>query len=161
MLISLIVAMTRQRVVGRDNQLPWHLPDDLKHFKALTLDKPVLMGRRTFESIGRPLVGRTNLVLTSDPSFSAPGILVLSSIDEVLEAVPRTPELMVIGGATVYQQTLPFARRLYVTWVEGEVQGDTYFPAFDPLQWRSSSRRDQPANERNAYPLTFETFERV
>jgi dihydrofolate reductase len=161
MLISLIVAMSRNGVIGRDNQLPWHLPDDLQHFKALTMGKPILMGRRTFESIGRPLLGRTNLVLTGDRGFCAPGVLPLGSIDEALEAVPGEPELVVIGGATVYQQTLPFARRIHVTWVEAEVEGDTRFPAFDTSQWRTTSRRDQPADDLHAHALTFETLERT
>jgi dihydrofolate reductase len=161
MLISLIVAMARNGVIGRDNQLPWRLPDDLKHFKALTMGKPILMGRRTFESIGRPLLGRTNLVLTGDRGFFAPGVLALGSIDEALEAVPGEPELVVIGGATVYQQTLPFARRMHVTWVEAEVEGDTRFPAYDVSKWHSTSRRDQPADDLHAYALTFETLERT
>jgi dihydrofolate reductase len=161
MLISLIVAMARNGVIGRNNQLPWHLPDDLKHFKALTLGKPILMGRRTYESIGRPLVGRTNLVLTNDRGFCAPGVVVVSSIDEALEAVPGEPELAVIGGATVYQQVLPFARRIHVTWVEAEIEGDTRFPALDMTQWRVVSKRDQPADDEHIHALTFETLERL
>jgi dihydrofolate reductase len=161
MLISLIVAMSRNGVIGRDNQLPWHLPDDLKHFKALTLGKPILMGRRTFESIGRPLIGRTNLVLTNDRGFCAPGVVALGSVDEAFESIPGEPELAVIGGASVYQQMLPFARRMHITWIEAEVEGDTRFPPFDITQWRTSSRRDQPANAEHAFPLTFETLERL
>jgi dihydrofolate reductase len=161
MLISLIVAMARNRVIGRDNNLPWHhLPDDMKHFKALTLGKPVLMGRRTFESIGRPLLGRTNLVLTADRGFCAPGVVGVSSIDEAFEAVPGEAELLVIGGAAVYRETLPFVRRIYLTWVEGEIEGDTLFPELDDTQWRVAARRRQPADERHAYGLTFETLER-
>jgi dihydrofolate reductase len=160
MLISLIVAMARNGVIGRNNQLPWHLPDDLKHFKALTLGKPILMGRRTFESIGRPLIGRTNLVLTRDRGFCAAGVRVVGSVDEALEAVPGEPELAVIGGACVYREMLPFARRIHVTWVEAEVEGDTQFPGLDMTQWHLVSRRDQPAHELHAYGLTFETLER-
>ena len=161
MLISLIVAMTRDGVIGRSNQLPWHLPDDLKHFKARTLGKPVLMGRRTFESIGRPLVGRTNLVLTRNEGFCAAGVQVVGSVDEALEAVPGEPELAVIGGAAVYGEMLSFARRIHVTWVEAQVEGDTRFPALDLAQWRSTSRRDQSADEQHAYGLCFETLERA
>ena len=153
--------MSRNRVIGRDNQLPWHLPEDLKHFKALTLGKPILMGRRTFESIGRPLVGRTNLVLTSDRGFCAAGVLSLGSIDEAFEAVPGEAELVVIGGASVYAQMLPFARRMHVTWVEAEIDGDTRFPEIDMRQWRSRSRREQPQDEEHAQAITFETFERA
>jgi dihydrofolate reductase len=161
MLISLLVAMTRKGVIGRDNQLPWHLPNDLKHFKALTLGKPILMGRRTFEAIGRPLPGRTNLVLTGNTGFSVPGVQVVGSIDEALNAVAGSPELAIIGGATVYRQTLPIVQRIYVTWVEAEVEGDTRFPPLDSVQWRPISRQDQPADERHAYALSFETLERI
>jgi dihydrofolate reductase len=161
MLISLIVAMTRDRVIGRDNQLPWHLPDDLRHFKALTLGKPVLMGRRTFEAIGRPLVGRTNLVLTSNEGFCAAGVQVVGSIDEALESMQGEPELAVIGGAAVYGQMLPFAQRMHVTWVEAEVEGDTRFPLLEMSQWRSASRQSQSADALHAYGLCFETLERA
>jgi dihydrofolate reductase len=160
MLISIVVAMARNGVIGRDNQLPWHLPDDLKHFKALTLGKPILMGRRTFESIGRPLVGRTNLVLTNDRGFCAPDVRPVGSIDEAFEAVPGEAELAVIGGASVYQSMLPFARRIHITWVEAQVEGDTRFPEFDLAQWRVVTRRELPADEQHAYALTFETLER-
>ena len=161
MLISLLVAMTRSGVIGRNNQLPWHLPNDLKHFKALTLGKPILMGRRTFESIGRPLPGRTNLVLTGNGGFSAPGVARVASIDEALKLVAGSPELAVIGGAAVYRQALPLAQRIDVTWVEAQLEGDVRFPPLDLLQWRSVSRQDQPADERHLYALSFETLERV
>ena len=160
MQVSLIVAMARNRVIGRDQHLPWHLPQDLRHFRATTLGKPILMGRRTFESLGRPLPGRTNLVLTRDLAWSAPGALVLHSITEALEAAAGRAELVVIGGAEVYRQTLPLAQRIYLTRVQSDIAGDTYFPELDARRWRVSSSAAQPADAQHVYALTFETLER-
>lgn len=140
--IAMIVAMAENRVIGRDNQLPWHLPNDLKHFKATTMGKPVVMGRKTYESIGRPLPGRTNIVVTSNRSFSADGIKVVYSIDEALALAESVAleeganEVMVIGGAQLYANLLPKVERLYLTLVHAEVEGDALFPALDFSQWR-------------------------
>jgi dihydrofolate reductase len=161
MLLSLIVAVARNGVIGRDNHLPWRLPEDLKHFKARTLTKPVLMGRRTFESIGRPLPGRTNLVLTRDLTFQAAGVLGVHSLEQALKAVPNAPELIVIGGAIVYGEALPFAQRIYLTRVNADVTGDAYFPALDAGEWRLTQRAAHPADDRHAHAFTFETLERV
>jgi dihydrofolate reductase len=157
MILSLIAAMDRNRVIGRDNALPWHLPADLRHFKALTLGKPILMGRRTFESIGRPLPGRQNIVLTHDPVYVADGCDVVHSIDAAV-ACARGEELMVIGGATLYAQCLPRADRLYLTLVDAEVGGDAVFPAFDASQWHESSSSAHPADSHNAYACRFVTL---
>jgi len=158
-LVSLIVAMAQNGVIGRDNALPWRLPEDLKRFKAFTLGKTLLMGRKTYESIGRPLPGRANLVLTRDRGFRAPGVVVVHSVEEAL-AHAADNELVAIGGAEIYRLVLPFARRLYLTHVHADVPGDTYFPDFDPTQWADVEWRMHPADEQHAYPLTFVTIER-
>lgn len=160
MRISLVVAMTRNAVIGRDNALPWRLPEDLKHFKATTLGKPVLMGRRTFESIGKPLPGRANLVLTRATGWRADGVTVVHSLDEALEKVRDAEEVAGIGGADVFRLLLPLATRIYLTWVEAEITGDTVFPPLDMSQWREVSSRRFQADERNAYDMTFVTLER-
>lgn len=159
-LISLIVAMADNRVIGRGNALPWRLPADLKRFRSLTLGKPVLMGRRTFESIGRPLAERVNLVLTRDLHWGADGARTVHTVQEALAQAREAAELVVIGGAAVYGLALPLARRIYLTQVHAEVTGDTFFPAFDPGEWRDVECSAQAADERHAYPFTFVTLER-
>jgi dihydrofolate reductase len=155
-----MVAMAHNRVIGRANRLPWHLPRDLRRFKALTLGKPVLMGRRTYESIGRALPGRTNLVLTRDGGWSAPGVTVVHSLAEALERSAGAQELVVIGGAEVFRLALPLAQRIYLTEVQADVPGDTYFPDFDRTPWTEVERSAHPADSNHAYPLTFVTLER-
>jgi dihydrofolate reductase len=159
-LISLIVAMAQNGVIGRDNSLPWRLPEDLKRFRAFTLGKPILMGRKTFESLGRPLPGRTNLVLTRDRSWFADGVIVVHSIEAALMQAASSDELVVIGGAEIYRLVLPVARRIYLTHVHADVPGDITFPEFDPTQWADVEWTSQPADESHAYPLTFVTLER-
>ena len=159
-LVSLIVAMARNGVIGRDNALPWRLAEDLRRFKAATLGKPILMGRKTFESIGHPLPGRTNLVLTRNRSWTAPGAVVVHSVDAALALAGDAAELVVIGGAEIFRLVMPFARRIYLTHVHAEVPGDTYFPAFDPTQWLDVECVERAADERNNYPVTFVTLER-
>jgi dihydrofolate reductase len=160
-MISLVVAMSRNRVIGRDNTLPWRLPEDLKHFKATTLGKPVLMGRRTFESIGKPLPGRINLVLTRDSRWVADGVTVVHSIDEALSGVGDVEEVAGIGGAEVFRLLMPLATRIYVTLVDADIPGDTVFPPLEQSQWTQVSSRRFPADARNAYDMTFITLERV
>ena len=158
--VSLIVAMAQNGVIGRGNRLPWRLPEDLRRFKASTMGKPILMGRKTFESIGHPLAGRLNIVLTRDAHWSATGVAVVHTVEAALAAAGDAGELMVIGGAEIYQLVMPFARRIYLTHVHAEVAGDTFFPAFDPTQWVDVECEAFAADERNAYPLTFMTLER-
>ncbi|HEV3286912.1 MAG TPA: type 3 dihydrofolate reductase [Steroidobacteraceae bacterium] len=158
-MISLIVAMAQNGVIGRDNALPWRLPADLKRFKAFTLGKIVLMGRKTFESIGRPLPGRDNLVLTRDRRWWASGVIVVHSVEQAL-AQAGANELVAIGGAQIYRLLMPFARRIYLTHVHADVPGDTFFPDFDPTQWDDVECRMHPADEEHAYPVTFVTLER-
>ena len=159
-LISLIVAMAQNGVIGRANALPWRLPRDLQRFKALTVGKAVLMGRRTFESIGRPLPGRANLVLTRDRAWHAAGVDAVHSLEEALARGGGCPELVAIGGAEVYRLVLPLARRIYLTHVHADVAGDTFFPDFDSTQWADVECSRQPADAHHAYPLTFVTLER-
>jgi dihydrofolate reductase len=159
--IALVVAVADNGVIGRDGGLPWNLPDDLKHFKSVTLGKPVLMGRRTFESIGKPLPGRRNLVLTRGTLAAAEGVEVVASIDAALELVAREPELCVIGGAGVFEQLLPEATRIYLTRVHGEIAGDVYFPPWDAAHWHEIERREHPADARHAYAMSFLTLERA
>jgi dihydrofolate reductase len=159
-LVSLIVAMAHNGVIGRDKALPWRLPEDLKRFKAATLGKPILMGRKTFESIGRALPGRANLVLTRDRDWSAPAVQVVHSVEEALKVAGAAAELVVIGGAEIYRLVMPFARRIYLTHVHAEIPGDTLFPDFDPTQWVDVESEAYPADERHAHPLTFMTLER-
>ena len=159
-LLSHIVAMARNGVIGRDNAMPWHLPDDLKHFKALTMGKPMLMGRKTFAAIGKPLPGRTSLVLTRDPVWRAEGVIAVRSLDEAFEKAGDVPELCVVGGAEIYRLTLPHTQRIHLTRIHADIQGDTVFPALDPSQWRETDRTEHPADARHAYAMTFVTLER-
>ena len=161
MKISIIVAMAANRVIGRDNRLPWHLPADLAHFKAITMGKPILMGRKTWESIGRPLPGRTSIVITRDREYQAPGCVVVHDIAAALQAASGHDEVMVIGGAELYRQVLPRADTLYLTCVEGEFEGDTFFPALADEEWREVACEAHPADEKNPHPYRFITLQRV
>ncbi len=160
MLVSLIVAMDEAGVIGRDNALPWRLPEDLKRFKALTLGKPILMGRKTFESIGKPLPGRRNIVLTRSRDWRHDGVDTVNSIEEALALVREAPEIAVIGGEEIFKLALPLSRRIYLTEVHARVDGDTYFPPFDRAQWRETERTFHAADERHANSMTFSTLER-
>jgi len=160
MKISLIAAMDRQRLIGRDNGMPWHLPADMQWFRKQTMDKPVLMGRKTFESIGRPLPGRLNLVLTRQPNLLIEGCTVVQSLDQVRQAVADAAEVMVIGGAQVYERLLPSADRLYLTHIEAVFEGDTWFPDYDEAEWREIFSEAHAPDEENAYPYRFTILER-
>lgn len=159
--VTLVVAMDLRGVIGRAGGLPWRLPDDLRRFKALTLGKSVIMGRKTFESIGRPLPQRRNIVVTRDPRFAAPGIEVAASLEAALVLCRQEPEVMVIGGAEIYRAALPSADKIELTRVESEVDGDVHFPALDPAEWRESAREYHPADARHVYPMSFSTLERA
>ena len=162
MKISMIAAMAHDRVIGKDNQMPWHLPAVLAHFKRVTLGKPVLMGRKTFESIGRPLPGRRNLVISRNPGYQAEGIEVVDSVEAALALLVSSAveELMVIGGGHLYAEMLPSADRLYLTQIDLAVEGDTRFPAFDDGQWQRIDCESHPADEKNPHPYSFETWQR-
>ena len=158
--ISLIAAVARNGTIGSEGRLPWRLPDDLARFKQLTLGHTVLMGRRTWESLGRPLPGRRNVVLTRDASFSSPGCETVHSVGEG-RALASGGELFVIGGAAVYAAFLPFADRLHITHVDAEVAGDAAFPAIDPLQWRLVEETPGSVDRTNPLPHRFAVYERV
>lgn len=163
--IALICAMARNRVIGHGNALPWRLPADMKHFRELTTGHALLMGRKTFESLGRPLPNRTNIVITSQRDYAAEGTLVAHSLDEALalaatHVLPDNPEIFVIGGENLYAQMLPRADRLYITSVEAEVEGDAWFPQFDHDQWQEREHHRHPADAKNPYVCVFSLLER-
>ncbi len=160
MKISLIAAMADNGVIGRNNRLPWRLSADLQRFKALTMGKPIVMGRKTWESIGRPLPGRTNIVVTRDVGYRAEGCVVVHSVDQALEVAAGSDEVMVIGGANLYQQLLGRADRLYLTQVRADVEGDAWFPGFDRAQWREVERESHSRDEKNEFDYAFVTLER-
>ena len=160
-LISIVAAMAENRVIGRGNDLPWRLPADLKHFKALTLGKPIVMGRRTWESLPGLLPERPHIVVTRDPDYQAEGCILVSSIEQALGAAGDAPELMVVGGAQLYGEMFALAGRMYLTLVHAEVEGDTYFPEFDASEWQEVARESHPPDEKNAYGYTFTTLERL
>ena len=158
--VTLIVAADRRGVIGRDGGLPWHLPDDLRRFKTRTMGEPIVMGRRTWNSIGKPLPGRHNIVITRQPSLVLDGATVVDSLDAALRAAGAVPEVCVIGGAEIFRLALPVATTVELTVVEAEVGGDTFLPAFDVADWSETSREPHPADARHDYPFTFVTLRR-
>ncbi len=138
--IAVIAAMAKNRVIGIENRLPWHLPEDLRHFKALTMGHHIVMGRKTFESIGRPLPGRTTVIVTRDPAYRSAGCLVAHSVREAIDACGDDTEVFFVGGAELYRQALPLAARLYLTEIQAEYEGDASFPAFERAEWREAER---------------------
>ncbi|WP_090365630.1 type 3 dihydrofolate reductase [Ferrimonas sediminum] len=161
MRISMIACMAADRVIGKDNQMPWHLPADLKHFKAVTMGKPVVMGRRTYESIGRPLPGRHNVVISRRPDYRPDGVSVVASIDAALALLAAEEEVMIIGGGQLYSSLMARADRLYLTLAQMQVEGDTRFPEYHPEAWREVERQVHPADERNSCDLHFVVLERI
>jgi dihydrofolate reductase len=160
MTISLVVAASINNVIGSDGGLPWHLPDDLRHFKRLTTGKPVVMGRRTFESIGRPLPDRRNIVMTRDPDYAAKGCDVVSSVSEALDLVGDADEAMIIGGGQVYREFLAHAERIYLTRVRADVEGDTHFPEIDETAWQLVSAEHHESDDKHGYAFDMMVFER-
>lgn len=158
--ITIIAALARNRVIGRDNRMPWHISDDLKRFKSLTLGHPVVMGRKTFQSIGKPLPGRDNIVITRSDAFAAPGCRVVHSLAEALSAAQDGPEVFVIGGADIYALALPIADCLQLTEVDAETDGDAYFPDFDRGAWREVSREPGSTAGPDGIRYAFVTCER-
>jgi len=160
MKISLIAAMADNRVIGIENRLPWNLPGDMQWFRRHTMGKPIVMGRKTFESIGKALPGRTNIVVTRDASFFAADCVVVNSIEGAIEAAGDADEMMVIGGASFYEQTLPQADRLYLTLVHADIEGDAWFPVVEFSQWHMVSEEKHLADESNPYDYSFLVLER-
>lgn len=159
MIISLIAALATDRVIGMEDVMPWHLPADLAWFKRNTLNKPVIMGRKTFESIGRPLPGRLNIVISSHPG-NHDGVTWVKSADAAISAAGVVDEVMVIGGGQVYSQFLARANRLYLTHIDADVEGDTYFPEYEFDEWESSFSEFRDADEQNSHSCCFEILER-
>lgn len=158
--LTAVVAMARNRVIGRDNQLPWYLPADLAHFKRLTVGKPVVMGRRVYDSIGRPLPDRHNIVLSRDRDLRLPGCTVVHDPEEALRAAGAASEVAIIGGEQIYRLFLPQLDVVRLTLVDADIDGDTYFPEL-PGSWREVSREERAPDERNPHPLCFITLERA
>ncbi len=166
MKLSLICAMDENMVIGRNNRLPWHLPEDLKYFKRTTMGKCIIMGRKTYESIGRPLPGRTNIIVTRSRDYDVENARVVDSFGDAIELVENialidgSDEAFVIGGAELYKHALPFVERMHLTMVHAEIQGDTYFPEFEVAEWEQVSKVYFEADEFNPYPYSICVFER-
>ncbi len=160
-IISIIVAMAENRVIGNANALPWRLPADLKHFKTTTLGKPIIMGRKTWESLPGMLPQRPHIVVSSSPGYAAEGCVVVHSLQQAIEAAGDVPEIMIVGGAIIYSQALPLADRMYLTLVETEAEGDTLFPEYDSSQWREIARERHLPDDNNPYAYSFITLSRV
>lgn len=160
MTLSFIVAVGRNRVIGEKGRLPWHLPADLKRFKEITWGRPILMGRATYESIGKPLIGRRNVVVTRSPGFRALGCDIVESPEAALELLKDVEEVICIGGASLYEQLMARASRIYLTDVDADVPGDRFWPGVDEEAWEEVSREARPADDRNCYPLVFRVLQR-
>jgi len=165
MRLSIIVAQSTNRVIGRQNKLPWYLPEDLKYFKRITQGKPIIMGRKTYESIGRPLPGRLNIVITRSTTYQPPGVKVVNSLEAAIELaehqalIDGVDEALVIGGAEIYQQAMSLAERLYLTQVHAEIEGDAYFPEINAQKWQQILKEDFNAVEPNPYPYSFIVYQ--
>ena len=165
--LSLIVAVAENGVIGKDNDLPWKLSSDLKYFKATTMGKPIIMGRKTFQSIGKPLPGRVNIVITRDASFAVEGVITAHTLEMALEVgkslaeARGVDEVMVIGGAEIYALTLPDADRLYLTRVHGEVAGDAFFPSLNPDDWLEASQNRFTATDKDSHDYSLQVLDRV
>lgn len=163
MILSIVVAVADNQVIGKDNKLLWHLPNDMKFFKNTTWAMPVIMGRKTFDSLGKALKGRTNIVISRNESWSAEGVLVAPSLNVALELARQTDarEVFIIGGGEIYREALPKAHRLYITRIHANMEGDTFFPAWNPTDWELRSQLDFEADEKHAHPYSFQIWERL
>ncbi|MFN2162650.1 MAG: dihydrofolate reductase [Candidatus Promineifilaceae bacterium] len=163
-LVSFVVAMDRNRLIGKGSGLPWRLPDEIRRFKAITMGHPVLMGRKTYETIPqkfRPLPGRTNIILTRQKGYEAPGCIVVHSMEEALSAVSPEEELMVIGGSQLFNALLPVVDRLYLTEIDGQYEGDVYFPELNMTQWSEVAREEHPRDDRHDSSFVFLMLDRI
>jgi len=161
MTVSIIAALSANNVIGRNNRLPWHVSADLKRFKSLTLGHHLLIGRRTFESLDRPLPGRTIVVITRDPNFAADGVLTAPSVERAIDVARLDPELFIGGGAQIFEQTIHRAERMYLTRIHAEIEGDAFFPEFDDVtEWNLVDVEHHEADDKNDYPYSFLTYAR-
>jgi dihydrofolate reductase len=163
MIISLIVAASTNNAIGKNDQLPWHLPNDLKFFKNTTWGMPVIMGRKTFESVNKPLPGRFNYVVTRQQGWTAEGVNVASDITAAIKQAEGTncKELFIIGGGEIYRQSMDIADKIYITRVQADLDGDVFFPEIDESKWQLTANRDLPADAKHAYAYSFQTWERI
>jgi dihydrofolate reductase len=159
--VSIIVAASANNVIGADGGLPWRLPEDLRRFKRITMGKPMIMGRLTFESIGRALPGRRSIVVTRQADYTAEGCDVVATPEAALELASNADEVMIVGGGKIYEQLLPLANRIYMTRVHAEISGDTFFPEIDADEWRIVSSEPLPATDERPYSISLQTLERV
>lgn len=160
-MLTIIVAVADNGIIGSANQLPWRLPDDLKRFKALSLGKPIVMGRKTFDSIGKPLPGRLNIVVSRQAGLQIPGCSVVTSLEQAIATAQPAGEIVIVGGADIYRQALPQVSTIHLTRVHASVPGDVYFPELAPNEWREVATEYHPADERHAHAFTFSTLQRV
>ncbi|QDP40405.1 dihydrofolate reductase [Radiobacillus deserti] len=162
-MLSFLVAMDRNRVIGYENNLPWRLPKDLKFFKELTTSQTVIMGRRTFESMGKPLPNRTNVIVTTDYAYKQDGCIVIHSLDTILQWEKESPnrELFIIGGGKIFEQMLPHVDRMYITYIDESFKGDTYFPNFNPAEWVLTSEKKGEKDDNNPYDYYFRQYDRA
>jgi Dihydrofolate reductase len=164
--LSLVCALASNRAIGINNQLPWHLPRDLAHFKAVTMGHPIIMGRKTFDSIGRPLPGRRNIVVSRQNDWSREGVTVVNNLLDAIACAGEVAqsagqrEIMLIGGASLYEQALPLAQRLYLTEVHADIPGDAFFPAFSSDEWSEVRREEWPADDKNSLACAFVVYDR-
>lgn len=163
MIITLVVAASTNNAIGKNNQLLWHLPNDMKYFKNLTWGMPVVMGRKTFEALGKPLKGRKNIVLTKQAGWKAAGAVAVKNFDDALFFIKEmeVKEVMVIGGGQIYRSVLDMANRIHITRVDAQLEADTFFPSIDPAAWRLVSRQDHEADEKHKYNYSFQVWERM
>lgn len=159
-MISIIVAIASNNMIGSANSMPWHLPEDFRHFKQVTMGKAVIMGRKTYESIGRPLPGRRNIVITRNTALRIEGCEMASSLDEAIALCNPTEENFIIGGGEIYRQAMPLADKLYITHIAAEFEGDTRFPTIGP-EWKEIAREEFPCGEKFPHPFAFVDYERV
>jgi dihydrofolate reductase len=159
--ISIIAAMGEQRVIGSNGALPWNMPADMRRFRSCTIGKPIVMGSKTYASIGHPLSERENIILTHDKTYVADGCCIMNSPEEIMKKYAEVSELMIIGGASVYATFLPHTDTMYLTHIKNVFKGDTYFPLFNQKEWREVSREEHDADEENNYPYVFTTLKRI
>jgi dihydrofolate reductase len=159
--LTIIAAMSENRVIGRDNDLAWHLPDDLKRFKELTRGHHVIMGRKTFESVGKPLPGRTNIIVTNQKDYKAPGCIIVHTLKEAIQKAENDSQPYIIGGGKIYDQALPLCDTIELTHIHAHVEGDTYFPEVDTNKWQIVAKESHPADDKHEFAFDFLTYHRI
>ncbi|QNR23061.1 dihydrofolate reductase [Croceimicrobium hydrocarbonivorans] len=159
--LTLIAAMAQNRVIGKDNDLIWHFPEDLKRFKKLTSGHAIIMGRKTYESLGRPLPNRKNIVITRQADYKAEGCLMASNMESAIELAKEDNQPFIVGGAEIYKQALPFAKTIELTLIKADYEGDTYFPEFDPEVWKLARGEKKEADDKHAHPFEFQTYKKI